>query len=243
VSVQLLLRRRIYKQANSCHALVVKVACNLLVVKRRDIGLTRCQTMIRLFVLAVALFGGIASANAQTKPIAVKYRLQIVESGSFFLKTIKEMGTPEAATAISTACAAFQVDCSEQAFILTTLISMTLDDSVVGEEHHGIIRAPVGYEICKVKIDSDHASVDSQSSFSGEIIRDPRNNGLGYYAEVPRYRPEGHSVEADLYLEFVSAGMTATNGCFPTSDHTEQAHLWDWHNGGDGHVKPEAHYP
>jgi hypothetical protein len=215
----------------------------LLLVSHRDIWISKGATMVRLLTVIIVFLSGLASAHAQNKPLAVKYRLEIVESGSFFLKTLKELGTQEAAAAIAAGCAAFQVDCSNEAAIVTILATMALDDNLRGEEHHGIIRAPVGYEICKVKIDVNHASVDGQSSFSGEIIRTVRDNGLGYYAEVPRYRPEGHSVEADLYLEFVLAGTTSQNACWPASDHSEQAHLWDFHNGSLVWIQQQARYP
>lgn len=188
--------------------------------------------MLRPVIAISALFLGIGGAAAQSGPIAIKYRFEIAEPGSFFQKTLKEMGTKEFAAMVTAACAAFDIDCSKEAAQTAAVIkSMNIGDQASGEEHHGIIRAPVDYEICKAKIDTAHASVDSQTSFSGEIIRDANNNGLGFYAEVPKNRPEGHSAEADLCLEFVPAGTLSKYGCWPASDHSDHAHLWIWHNG------------
>jgi len=109
------------------------------------------SNMYKLFVLLSVLLTATAPAFAQNKPIALKYRLEIVESGSLFEKTLKEMGTQEAASIITASCAAFGVDCSDAATVITASISMALNDQVGGEEHHGIIRSPAGYTICKKK--------------------------------------------------------------------------------------------
>jgi hypothetical protein len=200
--------------------------------------------MLRSVIAITALLASIGSASAQSGPIAIKYRFEIAEPGSFFQKTLKEMGTKEAAALITAACAAFEVDCSQEAVAATQVVkTINVGDQASGEEHHGIIRAPVGYEICKARIDTAHASVDSQTSFSGEIIRDAHENGLGFYAEVPKNRPQGHSAEADLYLEFVPAGTLSKYGCWPTSNHSDADHLWIWDHGNLAKLQSPARYP
>jgi len=176
------------------------------------------KVMVRALAFAVSLLvGNFELAQAQDKPLAATYRFEIVESGSFFEKTVKEMGTKEAAAMITAACAAFGVDCSQEAAAGTEALKTVINsDSVAGEEHHGIIRAPVGYEICKAKVDWGHASIDGESTFNTAIVRTPNDNGLGYYAVVPKHRKEGHSVKATLYLEFVPGGTTSQYGCWPT---------------------------
>jgi hypothetical protein len=172
--------------------------------------------MLRSFVAISALLVGMGSAWAQEGPIAVKIDFKISEKGGFWEKTGKEAGTPEAAAMITAACAAFGVDCSRYALAGTQLINqVVVGDDVKGEEHHGIIRAPVGYEICRVKIDWGNTSITGESTFNTVILRDPQNNGLGYYAVVPKHRKEGHWISAPLYLKFVPAGKVSENGCWP----------------------------
>lgn len=177
-------------------------------------------------------------------PIATKIRFAIDEPGSFGLKTLKELGTQQAAAIVTAACAAFGADCSDEASAGAAAIkAIVVGDKKNGNQHNGIFRAPVGFSICKAKIDMAHGSVDSGSSFSGEIGREPGNNGLGFYAAVPQFQNAGHSVEADLYLEFVPAATFDQYGCWPSSDHSLAAHLWNCNHGNCQVIKPEARYP
>jgi hypothetical protein len=190
----------------------------------------------------LVLCGTVVSAAGDDKAY-VKYRFEIAESGSFVQKSFKELGTKEVAALITAGCAAWGVDCSQEALAGTEIIAaIVASDIQAGEQHHGIIRAPTGYEICRAKIDTNHASVDSQTSFSGEIIRDVTGNGLGFYAEVPKKRKEGHSAKADLYLQFVPAGTVAQHDCMPTSNHSDAAHLWIFDRGVLKVMQAAAHY-
>jgi hypothetical protein len=173
--------------------------------------------MLRSIAAVGALLVGIGCASAQG-PIAMKAEFHISEKGNFLLKTGKEAGTKEAALMATAACAAFGVNCAKQALRATQLIkAVVVGDNRSGKEHRGIIRAPAGYEICKAKVDWSHSSIDGETTFNSRIVREPKNNGLGFYAVVPKFRKEGHWVDAPLYLEFVPAGKTAAYGCWPTN--------------------------
>jgi len=151
-------------------------------------------------------------------PIAVTYRFEIEESGSFLDKTFNEMGTPEAAAMIAAACTVFQMDCTKEAVAAAEVIKeINTSHNVIGEEHSGIIRAPVNYEICKARIDWGNASIDGESTFNTRIVRELHDNGLGFYAVVPKHRPEPHWIRATLYLLFVPSGSIGQYGCFPTN--------------------------
>lgn len=174
--------------------------------------------MFKVSVTISTLLLLVGSALADDgRPIAIGYKFNISESGSFWEKTLKEMGTKETAAMITAACAVFGIDCSEAAVAATAAIkNLVVKDDVNGEEHHGIIRAPVGYEICNAKIDWGHASIDGESTFNTVILRSPQDNGLGFYAVVPKHRKEGHWISATLYLQFVPAGKVSQSGCMPT---------------------------
>ena len=160
----------------------------------------------------VIFFCSCSFALAADGPIAVTYRFEIVEQGGFHLETHNQM-EPEKRPPEATACAAFGGDCSEAEAIKPIIVSHNQN----GEEHSGIIRAPVNYEICMAKIDWENAFIDGMSTFNTRIEREPQNNGLGFYAVVPKNRPEGHSVKATFYLEFVPAGTTNQYSCWPTN--------------------------
>jgi hypothetical protein len=157
-----------------------------------------------------------ASAN-DPGPIATQVKFDISEKGGFWEHTIPQLGSKEMAAMITAACAVFEVDCSQEAVAATEAIKkLSASDKQEGEEHHGIIRAPVGYEICKAKADWKNASITGEVTFNTRIVRTPNDNGLGYYAVVPKNRSSGQWVETMLYLEFVPAGKTGQYGCWAT---------------------------
>lgn len=71
--------------------------------------------MLRLIAAAGLCFVSIVSASAENGPLAVKIRVDIHESGSFGLKTLKELGTTEAAAMVTAVCTVFGTDCSQEA--------------------------------------------------------------------------------------------------------------------------------
>jgi hypothetical protein len=159
---------------------------------------------------------GTASADS----IYTKVRFSIRENGNFAGTVFTTLGTPEVAALVSAGCAAYGVDCSGAAAAASALIrTLASNDSRSGNEHHGIYKAPQGYEICKAKIDWGHTGIDSESTFSAVIERDPQNNGLGWYAVVPHGGGRGHGIDSDLYLQFVTAGQSGQNDCFLTNTH------------------------
>jgi len=171
--------------------------------------------MLRAFIATIGvLIFAAGGAYAQNGPIVLKAEVNISESGSFLEKTGKELGTQEAAAAITVACAIFEVDCASEAAASTQLIKkLVVNDDVKGEDHHAVIRSPDGYDMCKVKVDWKNASIDGESTFNAVILRNATDNGFGYYAVVPKNRKEGHWIKAMLYLEFVPAGKAAEYGC------------------------------
>jgi hypothetical protein len=125
------------------------------------------------------------------------------------------MGTQEIAANTHAACHVFGIDCSAVGGaaieVLKTIVNSV---GISGEECSGIVRAPVGYEICKAKM--DRLSSSSNSRFSTEVVRDQNNKGLSYLMIVPR-TPEGRQwLKAEVYLEFVPAGKLGTSDCWPT---------------------------
>jgi hypothetical protein len=171
--------------------------------------------MLRVVIAIGALLLGVGAAFAQEGPIVLKAEVNIDEKGSFLEKTGKELGTQEAAAMITAACAVFETDCSKEAAQGTQLIKkLVVGDDVNGEDHHAVIHSPDGYDMCKVKVDWKNASIDGESTFNAVILRNPQNNGFGYYAVVPKHRKEGHWLKAMLYLEFVPKGTADKYGCW-----------------------------
>jgi hypothetical protein len=81
-----------------------------------------------------------------------------------------------------------------------------------GNEHHGILRAPVGYEICYVERKSE-VSISGRSSLTVSIWRNDQNHGLGWYADVPEAeRFKGGEYVNVLYtVSFVKAEPAVWN--------------------------------
>ena len=92
-------------------------------------------------------------------PVYAKIRFSIRENGNFAGSVFTTLGTPEAAALVTAGCAAYGVDCSSEAAAGAALLkSLASGDAKNGIDHHGIYRAPVGYEICKAKIDWGHTA-------------------------------------------------------------------------------------
>jgi hypothetical protein len=151
---------------------------------------------------------------------------------------IPQPGSTEMAALVTAACAVFEIDCSKEATVGRQAIkAMTAEDDVRGEEHHGIFRAPEGYEICKAKVDLNKLSMTENVTFNTQIVRRPDNNGLGYFAYVPKHTFTSSSewIEATIYLEFVPSGQTAQFGCWPT-----QTNPWLCKGGNCSKILPGA---
>ena len=160
--------------------------------------------------------------STYSEPIYTKVRFSIRENGNFLGTVFTTLGTPEAAALVTAGCAAYGVDCSQEAAAGAAILKrFAPGDSKNGNEHRGIYLAPDGYEICRAKIDWGHTGIDGDSTFSAMILRE-QQNGLAYYAVVPTGGGRGHGIDSDLYLEFVPAGQTGQSGCFPTN-----AHVWN----------------
>ncbi|MGO4135114.1 hypothetical protein ACEQ6A_11200 [Rhizobium brockwellii] len=178
------------------------------------------QPMPRLPEPQASTGSGLARANVVPAPgepevIYVEYRIERAESGSFLQKTLKEIGTKEAAAIIELACEAYGADCSADAVAMTEVIRRIYAvETGEGENHYGKVSSPTGYDICRAKIDWTHASIDGESTFNTLILRDNKDNGFLYYLEVPKNRKEGHSVKATVYLEFVAHNALGRHDCW-----------------------------
>jgi hypothetical protein len=125
-------------------------------------------------------------------------------------------------------CAAYDLDCSDAASFVRQggeIADVTVgqaDSNVYitgvvtyndGGEWAGIFEVR-GYEICGAKL-SD-LSITSPSTFNTRIVRDNQNNGLGFYAVIPKNRPSRQWVDAYMLVHYVRAGTLNRNRCMDT---------------------------
>jgi hypothetical protein len=186
----------------------------------------RIDVMYRLG-LAITSFLCSLPVFAQDR-IVVPHEFDAWESGSFFAKTIKEMGTPEFVAMAEAACAAFETDCSVQAaeiaagayyatpYVNTGNVQTTAwVDRHEGEEYYAKFATPTGYTTCRAKIDTGNGSITGGSTFNGSIQRMGGANadGIGLYAVVPKNRPSGQWVDFRVFVEFVPQGKEGVSGC------------------------------
>jgi hypothetical protein len=158
----------------------------------------------------------------------VANEFHVTEGGGFIAKTLKEMGSPEFQGIATAACAAFGgVDCSSAADAIRKAApvfgqaggNVYITGNVTkhdGEEWRGIFRAPLGYEICDARLDYGRMSITSPSTFNTSIVRTPDENGLGFYAVVPKNRPSRQWIDAYFVIKYLPAGTVGQHNCAPT---------------------------
>jgi hypothetical protein len=175
----------------------------------------------RLLAAFMLIVGGSLVTSAalagQPETLSMSFRLDVTEDGSWFTKTMREMTSKQGKLAVKAACVVFGYDCSSEVEAAAAILRSVYVDQhrQDGETHHFIVRAPEGYELCKVKVDWAHASLDSQSSWTARIHRRDEWNGLGMAVTVPIGRKEGHSAKGDVDLMFIPYGTAEARGCFP----------------------------
>jgi hypothetical protein len=173
-------------------------------------------------------------ANA-TEPIAVGHEFHITEGGGFAQKTIKEMGSKEFQAMVTAACALYGVDCSDAASTIRdgaqyiTKVTGNASSSVYitgevtrhdagSEAWAGFFRTPQGYQICNAALDYGNMSITGPSTFNTTIYRG-HDNGLGFYAVVPKNRPTRQWIDAHFVIKYVPAGSVAQNSCMADGVH------------------------
>jgi len=192
--------------------------------------LTVPAVSIGLVAGAVALSAsGIAAAHAQDE-IVVPHEFHAREAGSFVIKTTKELDSSQFQAMLTTACAIYGVDCSEEAAAIrkgayyanqytssNNVSTSAWIDRHPGEEYYAKFAAPEGYTTCKAIIDVGHGSITGGSTFNGSIQRmpGPRNDGIGLYAVVPKNRPSGQWVSFVVWVDFVRVGTLGQHQCWP----------------------------
>jgi hypothetical protein len=185
-----------------------------------------------MFLPVALLLASVSFVRAEELLVAHEFRVS--EAGGFGAKTLKEMGSPEFQAIVTAACAAYGVNCSSAAGAIRK--AAEIGSPIVGQAgskvyitgdvtHHqgedwaGIFRAPVGYEICEAKLDYGRMSITGESTFNTSILRSPNDNGLGFYAVIPKNRPSGQCVEAYFVVKYVKGGTVPQNNCAPTGTH------------------------
>lgn len=182
---------------------------------------------ILLFAFLYAASATVCCANE----ILVAHEFHVTEAGGVIQKTLKEMNSNEFQSALAAACAAYGVPCSRGAGVIRAgadiagrvfgeagsnyFITGDLTRHE-GEEWNGIFRAPPGYEMCTVHNDYNMMSITGESTFNATVLRNPVDNGLGFYAVIPKHRPAGQWVEAYFMVKYVDAGTAAQNQCVPS---------------------------
>jgi hypothetical protein len=182
-----------------------------------------------MFLPVALLFASVASVRAEE--LLVAHEFHVSEAGGFGHKTLKEMGSREFQVIVTAACAAYGVNCSSAAGqirkgaeIASKIVGQAGSNVYItgdvtrheGEEWNGIFRAPVGYEICEAKLDYGRMSITGESTFNTSILRSPTDNGLGFYAVIPKNRPSGQWVEAYFVVKYVKGGTVPQNNCAPS---------------------------
>ena len=184
------------------------------------------KALSTLVLLLVIVQPSIAPAQTQEQDdvMAVKARFSFDQSGNFAGTVFHALGQKEVGVLIAAGCAAYGADCTKEAAALVE-IAQRIDANVSGSgnERHGIYRAPVGWTICRAKWDYAHAGISGGASMSAQLMRTNTDNGLGWYANVPRGNGHGEGIDVDLYIEYVRArpGNEAMHQCWAP------ALLWD----------------
>jgi hypothetical protein len=193
----------------------------------------------RLVFSAVTAAIIVCSTNAHTQspaePAYVKTRFSIDVHGNFGGYVLSKLDPTAVIVAVEAGCLAFGTDCTSQAAAAGKILQqIKAADNHGGNEHHGIFNSPPGYEICKAKIDYGHSGFSANATFASRIVRQPNQNGLGFYADVAPNPGEGTGVDADIYMQFVPAGTTSQYACWPNGGIP-----WNCHGHGGCDPKPD----
>jgi hypothetical protein len=211
---------------------------------KRWIKLT--STLVPTFLV---LLGG---SNANAQAMIVKEDFFASEQGGFLIKGWKEAGSQEVQIAITAACAAYGVDCSQAAAGFRAAVIYSREriqlgnyqgtariDRHPGEEYFAKFDSPQGKTICKAGIDIINGSISDGATFNGTIQRSGED-GLGIYAVVPQNRPAGQWVNFKLLVEYVPQGQLEQYDCWPNNT---SVFLCSGSNVPPGTCKANSSYP
>lgn len=202
-------------KAHSCYSSFVHPLCEC-----RTMIVTQLTSLAASFLLCIGVtipIGGLAAAEPQYERFHIKW----VEKGSFFYKTIIELGTDEGKAALQAACNAFRTDCSILAEALGTYRYLSRHK---GNEHHDNIMSPEGWEVC----DLNYTTGVSPESFLSITYRHddtisfvPNGNGpdgISLYFAVPQNEKEGHWIDTYLNVMYVPAGERSNYNCLQLNE-------------------------
>jgi hypothetical protein len=161
------------------------------------------------------------------------HEFHIQEAGGFLPKTLKELGSQQAAGLVTAGCAAFGVDCSGAAQagrIAATALSAQYTSSGenyyitgrltkphAGNEWWGLFDQLRGYQVCNVN--NMGMKVSPGSTFNTSIFRSGPYLGLGFYAVVPQNSTQPEFIDAIFSIDYVPIGTAGQYGCAADGSH------------------------
>ena len=197
------------------------------------------RTILAVFV-SMFVFVGPGWAQDVT---AIKVPFNVSTSGNFAQVFVHYAANPQVIAGLGLAgCVAYLEDPACWSVFGPGIQASQTDN---GGNINGIIRAPVGYDICRAKIDWGHASIDGGSTFNSSIVRNSTDNGMGYYMFLSQSAGRGTNITADVYLQFVKAGpgQEQKYNCEPTGENPWICTGKDCNAGSGQRILPGAHYP
>ena len=168
---------------------------------------------MRYLLVLGALIPICMPSDARADIYGFKIRVSVDKSGEVSRTDFSSYNAQMFADAEIAGCAAFGVTCTAEdvAVDMPRFRGLKSEDARSGNDHRGVYHSPPGFEICKVKVDWDRATIKNGPTFSATISRDRRDNGVKYSATVP----DGAEIGVDLYIEFVPADTADQFECFP----------------------------
>jgi hypothetical protein len=162
-------------------------------------------------------------AQAAEEALVVVNEFHVTESGRFGTKQlVRPLSLSEVTSVRTQACSQLNVDCGaisdtvQKSLIPSTGPNFYITGTITkhsGEEWYGLFRTPDGYEICDARLDLLRTNISGPSTFNTAIVRSPGDNGLGFYAVIPKERSEPQWVDAYFAIKYVKAGTTNQNNC------------------------------
>jgi len=129
---------------------------------------------------------------------------------------VHQLGTPEGRKIIASALSIVGVDPTVAAIVTANVPLPRLNAAAT--ENRGIIDAPSGMVICKAGPLGDLET--SHASWSARIIRNDKQNGLGYYTAVGTSPGTTHRIQGNFYVELVKPvdDWEQKYGCMKTGE-------------------------
>jgi hypothetical protein len=176
--------------------------------------------MLKKLLLA-SLVVGMGSAQAQ-EIVGQRYQInRTVSPEGPWQWVVRQVNTPEGQALLAAAGAAFAIPPGTISTVVAVADVAARFEPRRGEEYRGILPAPGGYSICRVQRVGTGFSVSRRTTFNTTINRSSDNNGLSWYAHIPRERwRHGRSwVNVDMYVWFVRRGLESQYNCSPSGLH------------------------